>query len=270
MRIIAQADRAKVLAIPKPSCNRDVAVLDPGYWLPPHSGWMPASLIILPHLPSCSLTRSASSSGELENASKPALPRVDLTSALSMILRSSVLSSVMISAGVPAGAKMPAHESMSNPVTPASSSVGNSGTSVERLILVTASARSEPAFTCGNPVVRSANIIDTRPARTSLSATGTVLYGTCSMSISAQCLSVSPATMPEVLPLANDSLPGFALPYSINSFTDLAAMLGCTHSMRVKLPMRVIAAKSLTASYPTFFIRNGAAECGLLVLMNNV
>src|SRR6266566_3798729 len=248
MLVIAQKTEQKFCRYPDRSATWMIAALNHGYWLWPHSGWIPASLIILPHLPSCSFTSSASSSGELENASKPALPRVDLTSALSMILRSSVLSSVMISAGVPAGAKMPAHESMSNPVTPASSSVGNSGTSVERLILVTASARSEPAFTCGNPVVRSANIIDTRPARTSLSATGTVLYGTCSMSISAQCLSVSPATMPEVLPLANDSLPGFALPYSINSLTDLAAMLGCTHSMRVKLPMRVIAAKSLTAS----------------------
>src|SRR6266568_4537484 len=171
MLVIAQADRAKVLPTPGPSCNPDFAALNHGYWLWPHSGWIPASLIILPHLPSCSFTSSASSSGELENASKPALPRVDLTSGLSMILRSSVLSSVMISAGVPAGAKMPAQESLSNPVTPASSSVGNSGTSVERLILVTASARSEPAFTCGNPVVRSANIIDTRPARAALGAT---------------------------------------------------------------------------------------------------
>ena len=41
------------------------------------------------------------------------------------------------------------------------------------------------------------------------------------MSISAQCLSVSPATMPEVLALANDSLPGLALAYSISSLTGL-------------------------------------------------
>src|SRR5262249_23199771 len=68
---------------------------------------MPASLTILPHLPSWTLTKSSSSLGELENASKPTLPRLDFTSLLSMILRSSALSSVMMSAGVPAGAKMP-------------------------------------------------------------------------------------------------------------------------------------------------------------------
>ena len=32
--------------------------------------------------------------------------------------------------------------------------------------------------------------------------------------------------MPDVLPLANDSLPGLALAYSISSFTDFAGMLG--------------------------------------------
>ena len=68
-----------------------------------------------------------------------------------------------------------------------------------------------PACTCGMPVVKSANIIDTRPASTSVSACGVLLYGTCSMSSLAQCLSVSPATTPAVLPLANVSLPGLAL-----------------------------------------------------------
>ena len=149
--------------------------------------------------------------GELENASKPAFASVAFTVGLSMILRSSVLSRAMNSGGVPAGANRPAHESMSKPLTPASSIVGSSGKSAERLIRVSASARSVPALTCGIPVERSANIIETRPASTSLSAGGTLLYGTCSMSISAHCLSVSPATTPEVLPLANDSLPGLAL-----------------------------------------------------------
>src|SRR6266545_675200 len=93
---------------------------------------MPASLIILPHLPSWSLTKASSSADELENASKPTLPRLDFTSGLSMILRSAALSSVMMSEGVPAGAKMAAQESMSKPLTPASSSVGSSGKSVER------------------------------------------------------------------------------------------------------------------------------------------
>ena len=89
--------------------------------------------------------------------------------------------------------------------------VGSSGNSVLRLIRVIASARSAPALTCGRPVVRSMNIIDTRPAEQVVDRRRRASYGTCSMSRPAQCLSVSPATTPEALPLANDSLPGLAL-----------------------------------------------------------
>src|SRR5262249_7521682 len=45
-----------------------------------YSAWMPASLIILPHLPSWTLTKLSSPVGELEHASKPTLPTFDLTS----------------------------------------------------------------------------------------------------------------------------------------------------------------------------------------------
>src|SRR5262245_13164354 len=114
----------------KPGDADDVALLK-GASGGTHAG-LPASLTILPHLPSWTLTNSSSSLGELENASKPTLPRLDFTSPLSMILRSAPLSSVMMSAGVPAGAKMPAQESMSNPVTPASSRVGSSGIKIGR------------------------------------------------------------------------------------------------------------------------------------------
>ena len=68
------------------------------------------------------------------------------------------------------------------------------------------------------------------------------------MSISAQWMSVSPATMPEVLALANDSLPGLALAYSINSLTVLTGKLGLTTSINVKLPTRVTGVKSFTGS----------------------
>src|ERR1700738_2786228 len=173
-----------------------------------YSGWRPASLTILPHLPSWTLMKFPNSSDGLENASKPILPSFDLTSASSMILRSSVLSRATISGGVWAGATMAAPESMSKPVTPASSRVGNSGKSGLRCSRVTASARNAPERTCGSPVVRSVNIIETRPASTSWSAGGELLYGTCSMSRPAQCARVSPATMPEVLALAKESLPG--------------------------------------------------------------
>ena len=64
---------------------------------------------------------------------------------------------------------------MSKPVTPASSMVGSSGNSALRLMRVIASARNAPDWTCGMPVVKSANIIDTRPASTSVSACGALL-----------------------------------------------------------------------------------------------
>jgi N-acetylmuramoyl-L-alanine amidase len=61
-----------------------------------HSASMPASLIIFAFLTSCTLTNSPSSSGVLENASKPTLPICALIFGSSMILRISVLSRLMM------------------------------------------------------------------------------------------------------------------------------------------------------------------------------
>src|SRR5262249_16046329 len=58
---------------------------------PAHSGWMPASLIILVHFTSWTLTKLSSSSAELEKASKPVAAIWAFTSGSSMILRSSAL-----------------------------------------------------------------------------------------------------------------------------------------------------------------------------------
>ena len=49
-----------------------------------------------------------------------------------------------------------------------------------------------------------------------------------------------------------------------------AGMLGWTTRNSVKLPNRVTAAKSLTASYGGFFIRYGTAECAELVVISSV
>ena len=92
-----------------------------------------------------------------------------------MIGRIVLLSSAVTCGGVFAGTTKPAQASMSNPVTPASSMVGRSGSSVLRLMRVVASARSLPARTCSMPVVRSTNIIDTRPAIRSTTPCGVLL-----------------------------------------------------------------------------------------------
>ena len=112
----------------------------------PHSGSMPASLIIFADLTSCTLTNSPSSSGVLENASNPTLAICAFTLGSSMILRISLLSRVTMSGGVPAGAKNPAQDSTSKPVSPDSSKVGRSGSSVLRTSRVIASARSVPGL----------------------------------------------------------------------------------------------------------------------------
>ncbi len=64
---------------------------------------------------------------------------------------------------------------MSKPVTPASSMVGNSGNSALRLRRVDANGRRVLAWMCDRLVVKSLNIIDTRPARTSVIAGGALL-----------------------------------------------------------------------------------------------
>src|SRR6516162_5820036 len=82
-----------------------------------------------------------------------------------------------------------------------------------------ANGRTVPASTCGIAVVKSANIIDTRPP-----------------------------TMPAVLPLANDSSPGWTLAYSTSSLTEPMGSFALTTSISVKLPTRVIGTKSLIGS----------------------
>src|SRR6516162_9172515 len=111
-----------------------------------------------------------------------------------------------------------------------------------------ANGRTVPASTCGIAVVKSANIIDTRPAIMSSSAGPVVLYGTCNMLISPHFASVWPPTMPAVLPLANDSSPGWTLAYSTSSLTEPMGSFALTTSISVKLPTRVIGTKSLIGS----------------------
>src|SRR5262245_64515919 len=51
--------------------------------------------------------------------------------------------------------------------------------------------------------------------------------------------------MPAVLPLANDSSPGWTLAYSTSSLTERMGSFALTTSISVKLPTRVIGSKSL-------------------------
>ncbi len=59
--------------------------------------------------------------------------------------------------GVLAGARMPCQAMASKPGYPLSATVGTSGATGERCVLVTASARSVPAWICGSTLTGSPN-----------------------------------------------------------------------------------------------------------------
>ena len=82
----------------------------------------------------------------------------------------SALSLSTMAFGTPAGTTTPLHVVTSNPGTPASEIVGSSGIAGERLRLVTPSARTRPAFTCGVIDARLSKTRCTRPAITSVIA----------------------------------------------------------------------------------------------------
>lgn len=76
----------------------------------------------------------------------------------------------MRSAGVPAGTYSIVHVNTSKPERPSSATVGTSGSDGRRVAVVTASARSLPAFTCGDALTTLSIMIGTCPAMTSISA----------------------------------------------------------------------------------------------------
>ena len=115
-----------------------------------------------------------------------------LMSAVASALTDSALSLAMISFGVPFGATNPNHDCTSKPATPASPIVGTSGAEGERCALVTANARSLPAFTCGNAEGMLSNITCTCPPIISVIAGALPLYGMCTISTFASILNNSP------------------------------------------------------------------------------
>ena len=82
------------------------------------------------------------------NGTAPRLVKRSITSFCASIWLTSVLIFLTVAAGVPAGARMPNHGFTSKPEKPDSATVGTSFNASERLALVTAIARTEPARTC--------------------------------------------------------------------------------------------------------------------------
>src|SRR5712692_5737045 len=106
----------------------------------------------------------------------------------------SALSRSTSGAGVAAGTTTPCQVIASKPGTPASETVGSSGTVPERCAVVTASARSRPALIYGITEAEVANMSCACPAITSVSASCAPLYGMCTICTPVIALKSSPAS----------------------------------------------------------------------------
>ena len=126
--------------------------------------------------------------------------------------------------------------------------VGRSGNAGERLSPLTASARTWPDLAALEMRLRLSNIRSTCPATRSLIAGAPPRYGTCWICVPVMNLNNSPPTWPGE-PLLDDalvSLPGLALAFSINSFTDLMSDFGDTASIRCPCTISAIGWKSFS------------------------
>src|ERR1700682_5933809 len=110
--------------------------------------------------------------------------------------------------------------------------VGRSGRTSERRAVVTASALTFPALTCGPAVGADANISCTSPDSIAVIAGAPPLYGTCTIFVLVMLQNNSAARCP-AFPLPVDpyvSTPGCLRAYAIRSCTLLIGRLGCTTS----------------------------------------
>src|ERR1700736_4420830 len=122
------------------------------------------------HLSISDLRKAARSARVEPFGLAPSSSNRDFTDAWTSAALVSTLILAMTSFDVFAGTKKPNHENTSKPGTPDSAMVGISGTTATRSLVVTASARSEPAFACGRIEGMLSKMTSTRPGMRSLIA----------------------------------------------------------------------------------------------------
>ncbi len=158
-----------------------------------------------------------------------------------------VFSALTTGAGVLAGATSPHQTEAVKAGSPSSFEVGTLGSNAERLALATASGRNVPDLIW---LITSSGLIGMNVRRSpirSVMAGAPPLYGTCSTSMPADSLSISPARWPE-LPLPAEpklSLPGSALAWAISPFIDVMLDLAGTTTTSDASPIRATGAKSV-------------------------
>src|SRR3954469_5990705 len=126
-----------------------------------YSGFTPASCATLSQRRDSASIKARNSDALLPTGSMPRSLKVCTTSGARNVAAISPFRRSTTEEGVRAGASTPNHVPPVKPVTPASSIVGTSGASGERLGVATASALSLPARTCGSTTGIVSNVICT-------------------------------------------------------------------------------------------------------------
>src|SRR5690606_16241210 len=150
----------------------------------------PEALMTLANFTISDLIKVPNSSGVPATSSYPSFTIWSRTAGVLTIFTTAPWSSLTTPAGVPAATGKPHHAKTSKPGM-VSESAGTSGTVGKRLALVTASALTFPVSMSGIAGEIVENIIGIRPPRRSVSAPGTPLYGTWTMSSPALVLNSS-------------------------------------------------------------------------------
>src|SRR5262249_27235993 len=137
---------------------------------PIYCGVIPASRMTLRHCTTSDLIHAFASAGVPPAGSRPCSRSCTITPSDFRTRLASMLSRATASAGLPAGAAIPYQPVTSKPGRPLSATVGTSGASCERLVEVTASARSLPEAARGIALTAGANIMRICPLRRSVIA----------------------------------------------------------------------------------------------------
>src|ERR1700676_4427401 len=157
-----------------------------------------------PHFSISDLRKAESWAGVEPFGLAPSSSNRDFTDAWTSAALVSTLILAMTSFDVFAGTKKPNHENTSKPGTPDSAMVGISGTTATRSLVVTASPRRLPPFTCGRIEGMLSKMTSTRQGIGSWSAGAPPRYGICVISPFASRLNSSPLRC-SVVPLPDEA-----------------------------------------------------------------
>src|SRR3954451_4718259 len=226
----------------------------------PYSSFAPVTSITRFQRACSSAISAANSCGVLKAGIADSFVICCSTAALLSAVATAVLSLLITSAGTPAGAISPYQPSDTTLGSPASAVVGTSGRNTERVGLVTASTRAEPAVIRPITPGRSGIIVAIWPPSRSFEAGAAPRYGTCTSLTFASMLSSSPARWVVVPAPAdpNDNFPDAVRAAVSRSASVLYSLLAATRMTASTRTTRATGTMSRLTSYGTL-VMNGMA-----------